>query len=389
MGKLPFKAEEQLGPYIIEDTFRVGGMGVVYTVKGGKALIKTPFADAEPHLLQQFQEEVEALQELNHPGIVKILASGKEGNIPWYAMEKLDGESLRDLLGRRGKLSATEALRIEYQIAQATAYAHSRPKPVWHRDLKPENICFQDNCPVILDFGLARFGTDSEEILSPHGTLLYMAPEQIRGHTDARTDVYALGVILYEMVTGASPFKPKNLDTAEVIEKILDLDLQVSPLERVDETLRDICEKALQKRPELRYADATEMIGDIKFALRKALKNSSIQEEQSKNYHIASELLREAVEYGLPLSELEEFWKFRIGKMVRICLLNPSDIPATKKAQALKKHPHLTPILRVIETKLPYLIYESSNDPSLANRIRSKVLLEFRRMCTPLQSSSL
>ena len=379
MGKLPFTNGDRVSKYIIEGTFSVGGMGVVYKVKGDDVLIKTPFSDAEPTIIDQFQEEVEALKKLSHSGIVKIVDAGFHNGVPWYSMERLKGETLRDLLKRENKLSCTDALRIEYQIVLAMAYAHSRDKPVLHRDLKPDNICFQNGIPVILDFGLARFGTDSSVILSPHGTLLYMAPEQIRGRTSARTDVYALGVIFYEMLCAKPPFvgHEKDSDTS-VVEQILDLNIPAPKLAHADESIAAICEKALNKRSEFRYADATEMVGDIKFALRKQLKIDAIKQEQQKNYKAASALLREAVEYGLPMSELEEFWKFRIGRSLKVVLIDQSSIESSKKALTLKKLPYIVPILEVIEGHLPYLVVEALTSDPLTKRISQGCYLSFR-----------
>lgn len=390
MGKPPFKTNDILGNYIIEDTFSIGGMGVVYTTKGGNALIKSPFADAEQMLIDQFQEEVEALKQLNHPSIVKILDSGIAGRIPWYAMEKIEGETLRDQLKRKTKLSSTEALRIEYKIVQAMAYAHSREKPVWHRDLKPENICFQDITPVILDFGLARFGTDSSIILAPHGTLFYMPPEQIRGRSDTRTDVYALGVIFYEMLCGHTPFGTSDKSDSSIIEEILDINTPAPRLPGYDESITSIYEKSLNKRAEFRYADATEMVADIKFSLRKHLKKDALLKEQGQDFKAAAELLREAVEYGLPMAELEEFWKFRTGKQLKIVLIDSSRIQAAEKTLILKKHPFIIPILEVIKGEYPYLVVEALNTDPLTKRISHACYLSFSegaQLCYAIKES--
>lgn len=380
MGKPPFQKGDQVGSYILEDIFSIGGMGVLYLVEGKKILLKAPFADSEPHILEQFREEVQALKKLVHPGIVKFLEDGVQNGIPWYAMEKLVGESLRELLKRKGKLLPLEALRIEYQMVQAMAYSHSQAKPLWHLDLKPENICLEGERPVILDFGLTRSARRTSSLLPPHGTLPYMPPEQIHGHADARTDVYALGVILYEMLSGTTPFIRHNAkdSDAALVEQILNLSLAAPALLGVDETIVTICTKALQKRAEQRYADATELIGDIKFALRKQLKLESIRMEQNKNYPATAALLREAIEYGLPIAELEEFWRFRLGRSLQVLLVEPDSLEAPKRALALQRHPYLVPILEIVEDKWPYLVVEAPTTDPLSKRISQGYYLSFR-----------
>lgn len=240
-----------LGPYRITGILGQGGMGVVYRgehVESGKpAAIKT-VRNAHPDLVAGIRREIQALASVSHEGVVDVLAYGIEDGLPWYAMEMLVGQTLRDWmrptasgngkeLGADGTLSQPreaqpsrpsespptrvkrlpqrrtgELLRIVRGVCSALAHLHSAG--IVHRDLKPENVFVRsDGSPILVDLGIAaRFGGESgrealETYVGPIGSLQYMSPEQIRGEfVDARSDLYALGCVLYECVTGEPPF---------------------------------------------------------------------------------------------------------------------------------------------------------------------------------------
>lgn len=306
MGKPPFHEGDIVKNYVIDKQFNVGGMGAVYNVKHENILIKAPFSDSGDVLLAQFKEEVKALQQLSHPGIVGILDADIHAEIPWYTMEFIQGETLRAYINREAPISSLRSLKLLYHITDSIAHAHTQSKPIWHLDIKPENICFREDKPVVLDFGLARFGRSATNILGPHGTLLYMAPEQLdlRGRPDARADVYALGVVFYEMLTGHPPFgkitevcyENKRIDC---MEKILDLGLRCPAVDGVAPCIRKVLEKTLAKKQEDRYQHAGEMLEDIRSALREYIEKYVAKYEKTKNYSQAARVLQEGFDQGL------------------------------------------------------------------------------------------
>src|SRR5438094_1426372 len=212
-------ARNRVGPFEVERLLARGGMGEAYLARdprtGRRVLLKLPapevLGDVAAHA--RFQRESEALRRIEHPGVQRWIESGQAGLRPYVALGYVEGESLRDVLRRRGRLPVDEALAIARQIADALAYCHAHG--VVHRDLKPENVILAAaGRPVLIDFGSVlldgarrlTFSGLSGEL----GTPEYMAPEQVQGKRgDARTDVYALGTLLYELLTGQPPFPAK------------------------------------------------------------------------------------------------------------------------------------------------------------------------------------
>lgn len=223
-----------------------GGMGVVYKARQ-KSLnrlvaikILAPDREHEPHFAERFAREAELLARLNHPHIVTIHDFGETGGLFYLVMEHVDGVNLRDLL-RDGKLEPKQALAIVPPICEALQYAHD--KGIVHRDIKPENLLLDREGRIkIADFGIAALmGTDGENA----GTPPYMAPEQGGDQTgiDHRADLYALGVVLYEMLTGERPGKDLIAPSRKV---------------QIDVRLDEMVLRALEKQPERRYQTAGE-----------------------------------------------------------------------------------------------------------------------------------
>ncbi len=214
----------RLGPYEIIGPLGAGGMGQVYKARdtrmGRMVAIKVSFE----RFSGRFEREVRAISALNHPNICTLYDIGPN----YLVMELVEGESLSDRL-RKGPVPAELLLRYGIQIAEALEAAHA--SGIVHRDLKPANIMIAKTGVKVLDFGLAKHvqpgGADSTVTLdsiteagSVAGTLLYMAPEALRGEpSDARSDVWALGVVLYEMATGTRPFRGNT--TFEISSAIL------------------------------------------------------------------------------------------------------------------------------------------------------------------------
>src|SRR3954451_20146981 len=216
----------KLGPYEIQSALGAGGMGEVYRARDTRlqrdvALKILPESFArEGDRLHRFEQEARAVAALNHPNILAIFDTGQNNGSPFLVSELLEGETLRTILDR-GTLPQRKTIDYGVQIAQGLAAAHE--KGIVHRDMKPENIFITKDARIkILDFGLAKLAhkanvaaADGITLTSSHtavglvmGTASYMAPEQVRGEAaDPRTDIFALGTLLYEMLSGQRAFR--------------------------------------------------------------------------------------------------------------------------------------------------------------------------------------
>ena len=218
--------------YRIEREIGSGGMATVYLAEDRKHGRPVAIKVLRPELAaglgaERFVREIEISAKLTHPHILPLFDSGEADGFLYYVMPYVEGESLRDRLAREGKISAEEAIRLTDQIASALAYAHERG--VIHRDIKPGNILLTGDQAVVADFGIARaVEAASTEALTGTGlavgTPTYMSPEQALGGktVDARTDVYALGCVVYEMVTGGVPFEgtgPQALLARQMVDR--------------------------------------------------------------------------------------------------------------------------------------------------------------------------
>ena len=251
-----------------------GGMGVVYLAKqvslGRAVALKVVLAGAHAGWNQRSRLRVEAetVACLKHPNIVPIYEVGEQDNLPYLALELVEGGSLAQSLAIR-PMASDQAAKLSETLAQAMSYVHERG--VVHRDLKPANVLLTvDGVPKITDFGLAKW----LEVSSGHsqsgvilGTPGYMAPEQAKGHTSLvgpATDVYALGAILYEMLTGRPPFHAAT--SQETVQQLLtENPVPPSRLQpTVSRDLETICLKCLQKEPERRYSGASALADDLR-----------------------------------------------------------------------------------------------------------------------------
>lgn len=261
----------------------VGGMGKVYLaddLKLGRRValkILTPNLTENPEMLQRFEREARAASALNHPNILTIYEIGEAEGQHYIATEFIDGESLRDVI-TRGPLALVEVLDLAIQIASALAEAHE--VGIVHRDIKPENIMVRkDGLLKVLDFGLAKLLNQEHELeeeavtraflkTTPGvvmGTTPYMSPEQTRGHeVDERTDIWSLGVVIHQLITGHLPFA--GTTKSDIIASILKTD--APPLVRQDEMipkeLEHIVSKALRKKREDRYQHVKDLLIDLK-----------------------------------------------------------------------------------------------------------------------------
>jgi hypothetical protein len=284
-GLLPQRQPEvgdRLGEYQLESVLGSGGMGIIFrALRAGtdqryaiKVLMTKPGPAGEARR-QRFAREVEVLRRLEHPHIVRIHGAGRHGLYDWYAMDWIEGRELGDLLAQ-GRLTVKQRLDMYVDICDAVGHAHERG--VVHRDLKPGNVLVDPGDEVhVLDFGLAKLTTESDDARLTHegsslGTPYYMAPEQLVSPKDVdhRADIFALGVLLYEMLTAARPFA--GASAVEVSNKILNVSPPPpSTLARdVPKGIDAICARALEKKVDDRFPDVAALRREVD-AVRKAL----------------------------------------------------------------------------------------------------------------------
>jgi len=263
---------DRFGRYLIDSELGRGAMGVVYRaldpVLDRTVAVKTIALSADPEERERsearFYQEAKAAGGLNHPAIITIHDVGREGGMVWMAMELLEGTELRHLLANE-RMGVERALDIVGQVADALGYAHERG--VVHRDIKPANIMILRGDQVkIMDFGIARLWIS--DVKTQTGMLLgspkYMSPEQaMGGGVDRRSDIFSLGVVLYEMLTGNPPFAGK--DVTQLLYNVSTvMPPPPSTINRaVPEMVDLVIAKALAKDPADRYQSAAEMQADL------------------------------------------------------------------------------------------------------------------------------
>lgn len=256
---------QQLGPYQIEAILGSGGMAVVYRAKNGagqpvalKVLFPPP--GAGPEILARFEREARTAARLRHPGIVRVLDTGQSGGYAFMVMSLVEGPTLAERLAQVGALAETGAADIAWQIADALDYAHGQG--VVHRDVKPSNILLTETGRALLtDFGVAQALDDLTLTRTGYtvGTPAYMAPEQTSGEppVDGRADLYALGVVVYQMVTGRTPFRGS---TPQVLHAhVYEPPPRPSTIAPVSTALEGIILKALAKDVAQRFQTGAAM----------------------------------------------------------------------------------------------------------------------------------
>lgn len=282
------------GRYEITELIGIGGMAHVYKAIDlmenkvvAVKILKMEFAESE-EFLRRFRNESKAIAVLSHPNIVKIFDVGFSDEINFIVMEYIDGITLKEFMEQQQVLRWKDALHFITQILRALQHAHDRG--IVHRDIKPQNIMlFSDGSIKVMDFGIARFSRIDGKTISDKtiGSVHYISPEQAKGDfTDERSDLYSVGVMLYEMLTGQKPFDGDN-PVAVALMHMQDTPTyprDVNP--SIPMALEEIILHAMEKNPAKRYQSASEMIKDIDmFKIDQSIVfgyNSSDEEEEDE-----------------------------------------------------------------------------------------------------------
>ena len=258
------------GRYEILKKIGTGGMADVYMAKCHKLnrnvaikVLKNEYVDNEK-FLKKFQVEAEAVARLAHPNIVNVYDVGQEDSVNYIVMELAEGITLKEYIMKKGHLSAKETVELSLQIASAIGHAHGHH--TIHRDIKPQNILVSDSGQVkVTDFGIAKAANSNTVTSTAIGSVHYISPEQAKGkYCDEKSDIYSLGITMYEMVTGQVPFDHEN----GVTIALMHLQNEITPPGELigdsPESLEKIIRKWTMKKPEDRYQSVNELIEDLK-----------------------------------------------------------------------------------------------------------------------------
>jgi serine/threonine protein kinase len=286
--------ESHLGRYEILEELGRGDMGIVY--KAHDPLIdrfvaiktidlqKLSEKDKEEYKTR-FYQEAKAAGRLNHPNIITIHDLGRKGDIAYIAMELMEGPELLDIVAENQPLPIGEKLDVAFQVAEGLAYAHEHG--VVHRDIKPSNIMVLRGRHVkIADFGIAKlesslWRTQHDKII---GSPLFMSPEQIQSHpTDARSDIFSFGIVLYKMLTGKLPFNGDSINSVfyQIINEEPQKPSSLNP--EIPVVLDNVVAKCLAKKPEDRYQNAHELKSDL-HSCRRLLSDANANIDHANHY---------------------------------------------------------------------------------------------------------
>jgi serine/threonine protein kinase len=390
---------KKLGKFEILDRLGEGAMGTVYRARDPtldrEVALKTVSRGllSKPESLLRFQREARAAARLQHPGIVTIFELGQVEGQPFIAMELLEGRDLAQVVAQRTQFSLGQKLRMVADVCRALDYAHKRG--VVHRDVKPANIrVLRDGSVKLVDFGIARLGeSDMTQTGIVLGTPSYVAPEALTaGQVDHRTDLWAVGVVLFELLTGKRPFAAP--DIAKLVYKIAREPLPAVTAETLDapEGVARVVERALRKDPSERYHDLAEMASALELAGG----------------------LSGPLEPLLTPQERERAYQQRLAEAKR--LLDKDDVESAleeaRRAQALEpSEAAVLDLLRAIEVRLedaptlPSFVLEEltggrsgelapGTGPGISERLRLEGAAAFRDLGTfgeetPVQTASL
>jgi serine/threonine protein kinase/DNA-binding CsgD family transcriptional regulator len=374
----------RLGNYQLLKKLGEGGMGVVYKARqlGLKRLVALKVMNPAGQLVRRFKLETQALARLDHSNIVLIHEAGEDAGKHYFSMQLIKGASLaKQIDGVSADLRT--AVKLVAKVAQAVHHAHR--KGILHRDLKPSNILIDtDGEPHVTDFGLAKLIKQKADLTRSGmtlGTPDYMAPEQAEGkrkYLGKQTDIFSLGIILYELITGRHPFH-RDSDLA-TLNQIVNADPErPSGINaRVDDTLEAVCLKCLQKDPELRYDSAKALAEDLEHWLEehKQPTRSGVGKPNRTKAKIGHEdknlgkleLPRQELQTGSQRSKTDSF------KRIRIIVADEHPIVRAGIREALKELPgvevvgeasHGREAIKLVKSTLPDLVFMDISMPGL------------------------
>ena len=259
------------GRYEIQEIIGVGGMAVVYKAYDNQEnrtvavkILKEEFISNE-EFLRRFKNESKAIAMLSHPNIVKVYDVSFGDLIQYIVMEYIEGITLKECIETEGSLRWKDAVHFAVQILKGLQHAHD--KGIVHRDVKPQNIMVLDDGTIkVTDFGIARFARSDQRTITDKaiGSVHYISPEQARGEkTDEKADIYSVGVMLYEMLTGKLPFQAESAVSVAIMQLQRDPQLPTEINGSIPQGLEQITMHAMQKTPERRYQSAAEMLCDL------------------------------------------------------------------------------------------------------------------------------
>jgi serine/threonine protein kinase/Flp pilus assembly protein TadD len=259
--------------YRVKEVIGSGGMAIVYRAEDRKHGRPVAIKVMHPEIAaamgrERFLSEITIAARLQHPHILALIDSGEAGGLLFYVMPYLDGETLAQRIAREGKLPVAEAMRITTEVVSALRYAHERG--VLHRDIKPANIMLTGGHAVVMDFGIARALDSAANRLTATGVLVgtpaYMSPEHLDGKVDTRSDIYAVGCMLYEMLAGLPPF---NAPTAQAIllrHMTHPVPALVTVRSDIPRHVELVVMRALEKNPDDRFPDMPTFHGELQLA---------------------------------------------------------------------------------------------------------------------------
>lgn len=294
--------ERLAGRYVLMRLIQRGSIASVFEAvdqqTGKRLAIKLMPTDlpGKPTSIHRFLREIQVLKRLSHPFIIPIHESGRADNLLYYTMDYIEGGNLAERLQTRGFISVLSALCLTIQLARAMQVAHN--KGILHRDLKPENVLFREDAhPILIDFGVA-FEEGSHERLTQQGKLVgtpyYLPPEVFSGRApQAKSDIYGLGFLLYEMVMGTNPLL--QLEPSEAICAIMQG--EIPPLHTmvpdVPIAVSRLCESAMSLDPSHRFESAEQFASRCAHVLRTLLQSKQTMLKQSRPHPISQAMLNQ------------------------------------------------------------------------------------------------